>query len=389
MDSNNTQSKQPSTSSSASSSSKKWQDLKTRGLWSVIMIFLFALILLMGHFYCALLVLFIILCIYHELLEIPKFKQHSANIPYHYHLSWCFFITGTYFLFITFIKPKIIHLTKYTLIYYILHYHNFICIVLYISCFLLFIKSLKKGYYRYQFRHFAYLHIIILIFGVCSSVIISNIFNGLFWFLIPASLVIINDIMAYVWGRMFGKHQLTLLSPKKTIEGFIGALFSTVIWCYFISETMVKYDALLCPVDTVSLTPFNMFNMKCDGNELRKVYTYNIAGVNVELRAIQFHMFFFGLFASLVAPFGGLFASGFKRAVKIKDFANTIPGHGGFTDRMDCQILMGLFTFVWVSQFVFNKVDNTAQGMLGKIAMMSYEDKMKVFQYLKGDVMGN
>jgi phosphatidate cytidylyltransferase len=46
------------------------------------------------------------------------------------------------------------------------------------------------------------------------------------------------------------------------------------------------------------------------------------------------------LFASFIAPFGGFFASGFKRALKIKDFADIIPGHGGITDRMDCQILM-------------------------------------------------
>ena len=55
---------------------------------------------------------------------------------------------------------------------------------------------------------------------------------------------------------------------------------------------------------------------------------------------MHFHTFSLGLFASLLAPLGGLFASGFKRAIKIKDFANLIPGHGGLTDRMDCQILM-------------------------------------------------
>jgi phosphatidate cytidylyltransferase len=152
---------------------------------------------------------------------------------------------------------------------------------------------------------------------------------------------------------------------------------------------MVKYDALLCPVDKVSLMPFNMFSMQCEANDLRKIIAVNVGGVTVEVRAIQVHMLFFGLFASLVAPFGGLFASGFKRAVKIKDFANTIPGHGGFTDRMDCQILMGLFTFVWVSQFVFNNGDYNVGGVLGKVAMMSYEDKMKVFQYLNAEVMGN
>lgn len=42
------------------------------------------------------------------------------------------------------------------------------------------------------------------------------------------------------------------------------------------------------------------------------------------------------LFASLIAPFGGFFASGIKRALKIKDFGDVIPGHGGLIDRFDC-----------------------------------------------------
>jgi phosphatidate cytidylyltransferase len=58
------------------------------------------------------------------------------------------------------------------------------------------------------------------------------------------------------------------------------------------------------------------------------------------MKTMHFYTFFLGLFASFLAPLGGLFASGFKRAIKIKDFANLIPGHGGLTDRMDCQILM-------------------------------------------------
>ena len=44
------------------------------------------------------------------------------------------------------------------------------------------------------------------------------------------------------------------------------------------------------------------------------------------------------MFASIIAPFGGFFASGFKRGFKIKDFGDFIPGHGGMTDRMDCQV---------------------------------------------------
>ena len=53
----------------------------------------------------------------------------------------------------------------------------------------------------------------------------------------------------------------------------------------------------------------------------------------------------FALYASAVAPFFGFFASGFKRAVGIKDFSNTLPGHGGFIDRMDCITIMSYFTY--------------------------------------------
>ena len=82
-------------------------------------------------------------------------------------------------------------------------------------------------------------------------------------------------------------------------------------------------------------------------------------------------MLFLACFASLVAPFGGFFASGFKRAFDIKDFGHSIPGHGGMTDRMDCQyvsplvivhsrvsnrclsrFLMGVFTYVYYSSLI-------------------------------------
>ena len=31
--------------------------------------------------------------------------------------------------------------------------------------------------------------------------VLQNIFEGLFWFLLPVSMVICNDIMAYVFGE--------------------------------------------------------------------------------------------------------------------------------------------------------------------------------------------
>lgn len=67
---------------------------------------------------------------------------------------------------------------------------------------------------------------------------------------------------------------------------------------------------------------------------------------------VQLHGIVMACFASLVAPFGGFFASAVKRAFKIKDFGDSIPGHGGLTDRMDCQFLMGLFAYMYYQSFI-------------------------------------
>jgi phosphatidate cytidylyltransferase len=49
---------------------------------------------------------------------------------------------------------------------------------------------------------------------------------------------------------------------------------------------------------------------------------------------------------------GGFFASGFKRAFKMKDFGDTIPGHGGVTDRFDCQMIMAMFAYIYYWSFI-------------------------------------
>lgn len=78
-------------------------------------------------------------------------------------------------------------------------------------------------------------------------------FLGLIWFIVPVSMIVCNDVMAYVFGFFFGKTPLIKLSPKKTWEGFIGGGFSTVIFglgvrivSIFFSLFSIMFDDFFC-----------------------------------------------------------------------------------------------------------------------------------------------
>ena len=60
--------------------------------------------------------------------------------------------------------------------------------------------------------------------------------NSLCRFLLPATLIVINDIGAYFFGFFFGRTPLIKLSPKKTWEGFIGASVTTIISAFLVSK---------------------------------------------------------------------------------------------------------------------------------------------------------
>jgi phosphatidate cytidylyltransferase len=111
--------------------------------------------------------------------------------------------------------------------------------MLWIVGFLLFVMSLKKGFYRYQFRQFAWTHIGCLLIVGQSSVIGLNIYEGLVWFIVPCLMVISNDIFAYIFGFFWGKTKLIELSPKKTWEGFIGGFASSIVMAVVLSSVLI------------------------------------------------------------------------------------------------------------------------------------------------------
>src|ERR1700761_4868163 len=108
--------------------------------------------------------------------------------------------------------------------------------------FVFFVASLKKGHYRFQFTQFAWTHMALYLIVVQAHFIMNNIFEGMIWFFLPVSLVIANDIFAYVVGITFGRTQLIKLSPKKTVEGKL----SRPIEClYFVLMTLCRFRGCL------------------------------------------------------------------------------------------------------------------------------------------------
>jgi phosphatidate cytidylyltransferase len=52
---------------------------------------------------------------------------------------------------------------------------------------------------------------------------------GRFWYFFPHQCIGFNDTAAFAFGKMFGRTKLIKVSPNKTLEGFLGAMFFNVV----------------------------------------------------------------------------------------------------------------------------------------------------------------
>jgi phosphatidate cytidylyltransferase len=108
------------------------------------------------------------------------------------------------------------------------------------------------------------------------------------------AIVWVADVTAYFVGRAYGKHKLAPnVSPGKTVEGAVGALFGVA--CYAVMITLA-FQPIKASIGAV-------------------------LGVAVGLGAIGI--------------VGDLFESALKRQAGLKDSGNILPGHGGVLDRID------------------------------------------------------
>lgn len=129
--------------------------------------------------------------------------------------------------------------------------------------------------------------------------------NGLFLLVMGLCGAWIADTGAYFTGVAFGKHKLCPeISPKKTIEGFIGGIVITGL---------------------VYAVAFS-------------VYSGEFVFTNALLT------FILGVICAVIGTIGDLSASMVKRQIGFKDYGKIMPGHGGLMDRFD-SVLFVLPTF--------------------------------------------
>ncbi|GAA6016786.1 hypothetical protein JCM10207_003251 [Rhodosporidiobolus poonsookiae] len=387
---------------------KKIKAIIQRTVWGVLMAGGAIGLVLMGHIYVVALVFVVQAVVYKELTGLFDAGYSGAHVSEEGKLvrtpekeakrkgrkeererwsrrtAWYFFAVANYYLY----GESLVYYFKYVMTlqasflptaYSFAQHHRLISFGLYTIGFVSFVATLNRSSLRRQFGLFGWIHMSLLLIVVSSHFIVNNILEGMIWFWVPASLVIINDVAAYVCGMLFGRHQLIKLSPKKTVEGFVGAFFVTIIFAVGWSTLFQRFNYMICPAQDLSTNAFS--NIECQPNSVFLWRSFPLpASITTALEPFllghrvesipwtpfQLHSIALATFASLVAPFGGFFASGFKRAFNIKDFGDSIPGHGGMTDRMDCQFLMGLFSYVYYASLI-RETHVTPQTVLATI----------------------
>jgi len=118
-------------------------------------------------------------------------------------------------------------------------------------------------------------------------------------------LIWVNDTFAFFVGKNFGKQKLfPSVSPKKTVEGFLGGLFFSCVASYFIANFTELLDSTSWLIMSIIVSVFGTL--------------------------------------------GGLIESKFKRQANVKDSGVIMPGHGGLLDRLDSIIFAAPFIYLFL-----------------------------------------
>jgi phosphatidate cytidylyltransferase len=151
---------------------------------------------------------------------------------------------------------------------------------------------------------------------------------GLAVTLTAVACVIAADTGAYFVGKSLGRTKLTDISPKKTVEGALGGLLSSVAVALGAQALLTGWPAVpaaAAPPPPLPLPP-----------------PWAAAATAPLLAAA------FGAAVFLSSLLGDLIESIIKREAGLKDSGDLIPGHGGLLDRFDSYIFTGAVAYGFV-----------------------------------------
>ena len=326
------------------------------------LISLLSTIVYLGRFAMVIFVTWIYLTALHELLSIGFVVFNFKNSRSVKRLGWAYVLVTLYFNFGLMVERRLPVLKAGSpLVSFVMSNHLVIVMVAYATVTTLYLRKSEAKELTNRLSLLAYIILGLLVWtGALNH--IENTLDGMIWFVYPVSLSVFNDIMAYAIGQFMGRTPLIELSPKKTWEGFIGSAFSTLIFSFYLASVMGSSLHLTCPVEFAFDANNQLYLKECQPRPLfqPRLQTFTaprpfdaiFPAVQVTMSAFQWHGFMISLFVSFLSPFGGFFASGFKRAFKIKDFGRLIPGHGGFNDRFDCNMYTAFFTIAYMNTFI-------------------------------------
>lgn len=321
---------------------------------------------------------------FHEIITIAYNYKKLPEVPLFRTLNWYFlFVANYYFGGETFAQYLEAFIAKYLVVNRLFRYHRFLSFCLYMGGIIWFLNLLRRPVIRQQFSLLAWVHFLCIIVVLQSYMIIQNLFEGLIWVVLPVSLVFVNDIFAYIFGRVYGKTPLIAVSPKKTMEGFLGGGFGALTLGTLIAWALCHIDHMVCPTRFILIEDTIKMTTECNRSYIFQPINYNLGLFSINYYPFLVHVFVLTMFASLIAPFGGFCASGFKRAFKMKDFGDTIPGHGGMMDRFDCQYLMATFVNVYIISFVRNY---SVERMLARAMYLDESDQVEFYHLLKNSL---
>nr|CAH7760781.1 unnamed protein product [Callosobruchus chinensis] len=326
-----------------------------------------------------------------EVIRIAYNAKRIPNIRHFENLNWYFVIFANYlFCGETVSHHFEVYMNKYPLLRILLAYHRFfaffwLVFVSYAAGIFWFLVLLRKKAIRDQFTLLVWMHFLLLGISLQTFMTVENMFQGLIWLLVPICLVILNDIFAYFFGKLFGRTPLISLSPKKTLEGFIYGGISTIVLGTIVSYLFCQVMYFKCPIKYIEVEGVVTMSTDCIPSQLFTPKEYVFMGWKLDLYPFVLHSIPLSCFASLIAPFGGFYASGFKRACKVKNFGELFPGHGGLMDRLDCQFLMSTFVNVYIGTFV-KSLD--VDIIYKKILQLGDEGQLEFYKLLEQHLNG-